>query len=331
MKFKVGDYVSIKEGTELETGETASGWAGKVIEMDTEYKSCLIELDAITLNGLSDEYLLDCIEEGAEPFEYAFEWDDLVKAERRDTEKEKKAAVKKIDARLLELEEEEDDEEYIGKLEEEWIEAFQESQYFTALNEYQREKAGFVASTFMSYMYNYEDVLPMDWDVFSTEAVLLGVVPRKVTAEIEFFENYGDILIAFLRFLGEKEYITDSEALQDAVRSVKDEIPKIAGDSSNWGIAKALFMTAKEEGYDLKDQEQINTFINLYNQRIQFGNFENLQGGTGNMSTQENPSKGIGRNDKITVRYGDGTVKENVKFKLVEEDLSAGKCVIVKK
>ena len=36
-----------------------------------------------------------------------------------------------------------------------------------------------------------------------------------------------------------------------------------------------------------------------------------------------------GRNDKVTVRYSDGTVKENVKFKSVAQDVATNKCVVV--
>jgi preprotein translocase subunit SecA len=35
------------------------------------------------------------------------------------------------------------------------------------------------------------------------------------------------------------------------------------------------------------------------------------------------------RNDKVTVQYGDGSVKKDVKFKSVENDLRAGKCRII--
>ena len=36
-----------------------------------------------------------------------------------------------------------------------------------------------------------------------------------------------------------------------------------------------------------------------------------------------------GRNDRVTVKYEDGTVKENIKFKLVEEDYKQGKCGLI--
>ncbi|MFW5759354.1 MAG: preprotein translocase subunit SecA [Cyclobacteriaceae bacterium] len=37
----------------------------------------------------------------------------------------------------------------------------------------------------------------------------------------------------------------------------------------------------------------------------------------------------VGRNERVTVQYADGTVKENVKFKTVEEDVRTNKCVII--
>jgi preprotein translocase subunit SecA len=40
-------------------------------------------------------------------------------------------------------------------------------------------------------------------------------------------------------------------------------------------------------------------------------------------------TKTIGRNDKVTVKYPDGTTKKDVKYKSVEKDVIANKCVIV--
>jgi preprotein translocase subunit SecA len=40
-------------------------------------------------------------------------------------------------------------------------------------------------------------------------------------------------------------------------------------------------------------------------------------------------NKVAGRNDRVSVQYSDGSIKKNVKFKLVEEDLKASRCVII--
>ena len=39
--------------------------------------------------------------------------------------------------------------------------------------------------------------------------------------------------------------------------------------------------------------------------------------------------KEYGRNDRISVQYNDGTIKKDVKFKLVEQDLASNKCVVI--
>jgi preprotein translocase subunit SecA len=39
--------------------------------------------------------------------------------------------------------------------------------------------------------------------------------------------------------------------------------------------------------------------------------------------------KVVGRNDKVSVQYADGTVKKDVKFKTVEEDIKGNKCVLI--
>ncbi len=39
--------------------------------------------------------------------------------------------------------------------------------------------------------------------------------------------------------------------------------------------------------------------------------------------------KVAGRNDRVSVQYADGTVKKNVKFKTVEDDIKASRCVLI--
>lgn len=40
-------------------------------------------------------------------------------------------------------------------------------------------------------------------------------------------------------------------------------------------------------------------------------------------------TKVFGRNDRVSVQYLDGSMKEDVKFKTVEEDINSNKCVLV--
>jgi preprotein translocase subunit SecA len=40
-------------------------------------------------------------------------------------------------------------------------------------------------------------------------------------------------------------------------------------------------------------------------------------------------TKQFGRNEKVSVKYGDGKVLKNVKFKKVQDDIESGRAVVV--
>ena len=46
---------------------------------------------------------------------------------------------------------------------------------------------------------------------------------------------------------------------------------------------------------------------------------------------KQDPFKGIGRNQKITVKYKNGKLLEDIKFKKVESDLRNGLCELIRK
>jgi hypothetical protein len=174
----------------------------------------------------------------------------------------------------------------------------------------------------MDFMYDYEGVEPKEWTPLNVEVVCLDIVPRKITAEIETFENYGDILIQFLTFLGSKNYISNSKELIEKVEEIKEEIALEAENPENLGMAKSFMMSTGEESFEFVDEEEIKNFMRL--QQLEASN---------QMMTplREDPYQGIGRNQKITVKYEDGKIAENIKFKKVEKDLRDGRCEIIKK
>jgi preprotein translocase subunit SecA len=106
--------------------------------------------------------------------------------------------------------------------------------------------------------------------------------------------------------------------------SIKNKIPIVASDPSNWGMAKSMMMRATQSGYDVNNQQDLNNFMLDYNQQT-------LANMPIRKQIRENPYKKIGRNDKISVKYSDGALKENVKFKTVEQDLIDAKCELIVK
>jgi hypothetical protein len=319
MSFKVGDFVKIKEGTLTESGKPMSNWAGKIVEMHPEL--CAIELDALTLDSLDDDYLLETLEEGSDATQYIFEYGDLIPSpERRDTETALQNAVKIIENRLEELDDAEEgeclDNEY-------WIGEFLESEFHDALTDEQKESAGFTISTFMDYTANYEGAYPEDWKPQDVTNACLNWIPKKVTAEIKFFNHYGDVVIAFLKFLDNKQYIQNAKTLQKAIAEIKHKIPVIANNPKNWGIAKSMMMGAEQSGYDINNKQDLDKYMNEYTHQT-LSNIAMKQ-------PRENPYKHIGRNDKVSVKYIDGKTEENVKFKKVEQDLIDKKCELISK
>lgn len=322
--LKKGDFVKIKPNTSLESGETINNWAGEVQEVYQEENCCLITFDAQTIDSLDDSFLQGCIEEGAEGYEYVFNFSDLEIAPRRDTDEQMRKALDDLATRMIKLEGDEESE--AKELTNNWIDEFSQSQYFFNLSEYQKENSNFIIDTFIEYMFNYEYVTPNKWTPNNVEEVCLNVVPRKISSEIELFENYGVVLQHFVRFLKEKEYINNADKILKTLISITPKISIEASNSGNWGMAKSLMMGAKDSGIDFGDEEELQRFIMNKNLEIVARNRQDTM-----PIAKHDPFKGIGRNQKVSVKYENGKILENIKFKKVEQDLRNGKCVISKK
>lgn len=206
------------------------------------------------------------------------------------------------------------------------IDEFLESAFYDALTDAQKESAAFTLDTFISYMSDYEGVEQASgWNSRNVQVVCLEWIPKKVTAEIGFFENYGEILISFFKFLDTDGTIKNAKALQKTVADINSKIPVVASDPRNWGMAKSMMMKATQSGYDISSKEDLNHFMLDYNQQAMDRLSQSKP-----KPLIDNPYKKMGRNDKISVKYADGTLKENIKFKVVEQDLIDGKCDMIK-
>ena len=320
--FKKGDYVKIKPGTEIEEGENIANWAGVIAEVQ-EDNLYLVHLDATSLDGMSDAYLMSCEDYGSDPNEYVFEDTDLEPAAARHTEAENRAALARANNRMEELEDEKEPDTA-----EIWSAAYQESEQYRALNDSQREDAPHVVTMFADYMLRYEDEYPEEWSVSATRHVCLVIIPGKVSESAEFFENVGPALRSFFTFLAEKKLHSRATKLTDLLREISKEIATRAADPANWHMAKSMLMPAVEQGLDLSDE----AVLNRYMRQQQMNALQNLGQGVPapRQPTQlTDPFRGYSRNERVTVRYAGGKVKEGIKFKYVEKDLRSGKCELV--
>jgi len=142
-----------------------------------------------------------------------------------------------------------------------WFEAFAKSPEFARLSGSQRRKAGAITAFFAKYTYEYLAIAPSEWDCAAVEECCTEILPRKVSAEISFFEAIAPVLSAFFTFLEDQSLLGNGRALAEALKELGDEIVASAEDRGNWGPAKHLVMAAHEAGVDIQDPGAFEAFM----------------------------------------------------------------------
>lgn len=319
--FKKGDYVLVKNGTTIDDFGLANDWGGKITEVDGSGTSISIQLDASTLQQLPDSYIEKAMDNGEDIFEYCFLDTDLTLDKRRDTDAEYKTIHDNIYDRMGEMDDDYlDDDAMMAKLKG-WSSAFAESYLVKELSQADQEDANFVADTFVNYAWRYVAEIPDHWNADTVRTVCLNYIVGKVSAPAEELENYGRILALFFRYLYEEGHIPDSTELQKTALEIAAEIPKRAADPQNWHMAKSMMMGGVEQGLDLSDSNAIDAYLRMQQQQA-LGRLQEVQEPIRN-------TKKIGRNDKVSVKYNDGKVVKNVKYKKVMRDVENGKCSVL--
>lgn len=322
-EFKRRDSVKIKNGLKHpQLNLIFKDWQGRVFEVHG--RTVELELDSITLQNLSEEYLNHCEETNEYPHLITVPKEDLEFVEPRDhyddVEKIQDEIIEKLDSRPSN----EDELDY-RKLNRKWARHFLRSNFYSEMEKGVRENSDFILETFSDYMYNYEGQEPEDWDIQALEEVCLNWVPNKISAEKDLFQAYGVVLIKFFEFLDSRKYLK-TKLFQEFVNEIKDQIVEISQDSSNWGIAKSFMMGAQQSGVDLDNKEEMDFYLMQQQLRALSQIEEEKQIPQNNIIRNQYSS--LGRNDKITVEYDDGTILENIKFKKVMQDLKNGTCKI---
>lgn len=320
--FKPDDFVIVKSGTKNRAEEETENWGGEIFAINEEERLASVAFDAITIDLMSDAYLEFCLIAGHFSVEHQFRFDELEKSPMRNTDEEVMAAIDKLVDREAELDVDVED---ILDVTNRWVDEFTESAMFDALEAELKEDTAMAARSFVEHIYNHEFASPEEWTPSNVKSVCLEIIPYSVTAELKFFERYGKALIEFLKFLGEKKYIDNSVEIIVAVEQIKKQIPIEANNPDNWGNTKRMMMAIKESGIDLKDREAIDRYLSTMSPSSQLPSVTS----TSAPRPLSNPFKGMGRNEKVVVKYLDGRIVENIKFKKVEKELKEGKCELI--
>lgn len=149
----------------------------------------------------------------------------------------------------------------------EWGKAFSESKYFQDLTEEQKRESEFIVMTFTQYMYSYHLLIPEEWDESGLEECCLDTLPRKITADESYYRSIAPVLSSFFKFSGEKGFLKNASNLARKVNKIDKQIVKNSSDSSRWGMAKTMLMSAKKAGVDIENEAEIKKYMNIFNQQ----------------------------------------------------------------
>jgi hypothetical protein len=142
-----------------------------------------------------------------------------------------------------------------------WMEEFERSPHFERLSGMEQDESRAVIRFFTEYSCSYLGVTPETWDRRSVVEGCVSILPRKVTAEIGYFQAVAPVLSAFFSFLAEKGCLPNGRALAETVAGLGDRIVAAAEDPRNWGMAKSLGMKALAEGVDLTNPRALDAFM----------------------------------------------------------------------
>jgi hypothetical protein len=124
----------------------------------------------------------------------------------------------------------------------------------------------------LSFGFNYVGVSPGDMTRNDFEEVLFELFPHKVSTGADQAESIIAELRAFWTFVARQYAATNAATMlsvlnDNAVNRLRTEL----ANSANFGIAKSLFMTGSQSGYDMTSPEGIAAFTAVYNASLQTG------------------------------------------------------------
>ncbi len=105
-----------------------------------------------------------------------------------------------------------------------WYRAFAESPAFACLNQTQQGDAGAITEFFARYTYEYLGLSPDEWEPRAATECCVGILPRKVSADSDFFAMLAPVLSAFFQFLGDQALHRQGHALAKTVSALHRRI-----------------------------------------------------------------------------------------------------------
>jgi len=129
------------------------------------------------------------------------------------------------------------------------------------------EDAEDVAQLAIDFGARYNHGGPLRWSPVVVEIFMTSWLAKKVTRDPAFFECVPAVLRDWVTYTGRRRAVP-AEPLREAVAAVaeyREEMLDAVDDPEAWGPAKTFALAAMDAGVDLTDPDQVDRFIETYN------------------------------------------------------------------
>jgi hypothetical protein len=148
-----------------------------------------------------------------------------------------------------------------------WFDAFVGSPQYKRLTEVQKDKAPGIVRFFTEYSFRYIGAAPEQWNRDVLTECCVEILPRKMSAELAFFQAVAPVLSAFFDFVADKGSLSKAHELSTTVAELNEDIVAASRDERSWGPAKAFIMAAENDGVNTCDQQALHQYMVEYNLR----------------------------------------------------------------
>lgn len=102
--------------------------------------------------------------------------------------------------------------------------------------------------------------------------IITDLFPRKISlSSPEDADDAIPELLAFWQFLRNRYKLSNADTIIDFLVKIEPKFNAIMNDSSKFGMAKSFMTMGHKAGFDMTDQNQMNEFIQIYNENIMKG------------------------------------------------------------
>lgn len=131
---------------------------------------------------------------------------------------------------------------------------------------------GFWIAQLMYYGFAYVGVTLPQMDEQDINEIITDLFPRKISlSSPEDADDAIPELLAFWQFLRSKYKLVNADIIINFLVEIEPKFNDIMNDSSRFGMAKSFMTMGQKSGFDMTDQNQMNKFIQIYNENIMEG------------------------------------------------------------